>query len=271
MKFSTLLLAFLSLLHGAHAEDVYLKTGKVVRASSLRRDGTVAFAKLLTPPEETSLIAINQIERIVFTEAPEMREASAAAYAGDAQTVLIKTAAPLAYHNQWHDVPGNARGAILRLVLPALVNTRKTAELKTLLQTWVPTGDPDLEATVQLLKLRLLNPDKTAFEKAAVSATSTCPGTLSAAVAWIEQGNTYLSTGQWAKAARAFLSVRLFSPGWRLLQAPALLGAVEACRGNDQIPESLPLIEDLQTEYPGSQQTRTANALPKLKATTTTR
>lgn len=271
MKPHTLLLAFLSLLHAATAEDVYLKSGKVVRASNLRRDGTVAFAKLTTPPEETSLIAINQIERIVFTEAPDMREAAAAAYAGDAQTVLIKTAAPLAYHNQWHDVPGNARAAILRLVLPALVNTRKTPELKTLLQDWVPTGDPDLEATVQLLKLRLLSPDKTGFEKAALSATSTCPGTLCAAVAWLEQGNTCLSTGQWAQAARAFLSVRLFTPGWRLLQAPALLGAVEACRANDQIPESLPLIEDLQAEYPGSHQTRIANALPKQTATSATR
>lgn len=271
MKYFTLLLVVLPLLHGARAEDIYLKTGKIVRASSLRRDGTVAFAKLTTPPEETSLIAINQIERIAFTEAPEMREAAAAAYAGDAQTVLTKASAPLAYHNQWHDVPGNARNAILRLVLPAFVNARKTQDLKALLQAWIPTGDPDLEATVQLLSLTLLNPDKPAFEKAAASATATCPGTLCAAVAWIEQGNAHLSTGQWAQAARAFLSVRLFSPGWRLLQAPALLGAIEACRANDQITESLPLIEDLQTEYPGSQQTRIANALPKPTATSATR
>lgn len=271
MKSFILLLAALTLLHRARAEDVYLKTGKVLHASNLRRDGTVAFAKLITPPEETTLVAINQIERIAFTEAPDMREAAEAAYAGDAQTVLIKTAAPLAYHNQWHDVPGNARAAILRLVLPALVNARKTPELKTLLQSWTPTGDPDLESTVQLLKLVVLNPDKLAFEKAAVYATSTCPGTLCAAVAWIEQGNTFFSTGQWAQAVRAFLSVRLFSPGWRLLQPPALLGAVEACRANDQIPESLPLIEDLQTEYPGSHQTRIANALPKQTATSATR
>lgn len=271
MKQFSLLLISLSLLSEVKAEDVFLKTGKVVRASNLRREGNVAFAKLITPPGETSLIAINQVERIVFTEAPEMRAAAAAAYAGDPQTVLSKTAAPLAYHNQWHDVPGNARSAILRLVIPALINARKTEEIKTLLESWIPTGDQDLEATAQLLKLRLLNADKPAFERAAASVTATFPGTLSAAVAWIEQGNSWLSTGQWTQAARAFLSVRLFSQGWRLLQAPSLLGAVEACRGNDQIPESLPLIEDLQNEYPGSLQTRIANALPKQTTTTTTR
>lgn len=270
MKTVLFLLFSLAFLPWAKAEDLYLKNGKVVRASSLRRDGSVAFAKLLNPPEETSLIAINQIDRIVFPESVELREATVAAHAGDAQTVLTKTAAPLAYHNQWHDVPGNARVALLRLALPALICARKNTELTALLQAWLPTGDPDLEATAQLLKLKFVTTDPAGFEKAALSATSTSPGTLCAAVSWIEQGNACLSTGQWGKAVRSFLSVRLFSQSWRLFQAPALLGAIEACRANDQIPQSIPLIEDLQNEFPGSQQAVIANGFPKPASTTAT-
>lgn len=269
MKTALFLLFSLALVSWAKAEDLYLKNGKVVRVSSLRRDGNVAFVKLLNPPEETSLIAINQIDRIVFPESAELREAALAAQAGDAQTVLIKTAAPLTYHNQWHDVPGNARMTLLRLAIPALICARKNAELKALLETWLPTGDPDLEATAQLLKLKFVNSDPAGFEKAALSATTTSPGTLCAAVSWLEQGNAYLSTGQWPKAVRSFLSVRLFSQSWRLFQAPALLGAIEACRANDQIPQSIPLIEDLQSEFPGSKQALIANGFPKPAPTPT--
>lgn len=253
----------LLLTHDVQAEDVYLKTGKVVRAKILRRDGPVVFAKQAAPPEETSLIAVNQIEKIVFADSPELNDASAAAYAGDAQTVLNKTAGPLSYHNQWHDVPGNARASILRLVLQALIHLRKTAEIKSLIQTWIPTGDLDVEATAELLRVRFLAAEKDSFERAAISATAFYPGTLCAAVAWLELGNTHLATGQWSEAARDFLSVRLFSQGSRLLQAPALLGAVEACRGDDQGTQSIALIEDLLAEYPASEQARIAAALPR--------
>jgi len=250
------------------AQDIYQKDGKVVRAASLRRDGGLVFAKLTSQGEnqETVMVAVNSIERIAFPEDPLIREAMAHAYAGDAPSVLKKTTQSYSYARQWLDVEGNTMATVLRLMIPSLIAAGKKSDLSKLLETWVPTKDPDLETVVRLLRLKERGDQGDMFEMECRRLVEGSPGTMSAAVAWIYLGRNALEARQWTSAIRAFTSLRLFSQSWRVLQPVALLGALEACRGNGSSEQASIFLSDLESEYPKSAQAGIARSLPPLSS-----
>ncbi len=268
MKNLSFTLMFVLIQCVALGQDIYQKDGKILRASGMRRDGGVIFARVASPVngQETALVTVNAVERIVFPDDPRLRDAAASAYAGDAASVLSKTVPLFSYARQWADIPGNTLTEVLRLMIPGLLASRKMSDLSRLVESWVPTNDPDLESVVQLLKLKISGADKASFEHACKLLVLDTPGTLGAAVAWMEQGYSALEERNWASATRAFASVRLFSQNWRLLQPAALLGAIEACRGNGSSEQTAPFMTDLLSEYSETPQARTAKNLPPLNA-----
>ena len=266
MKSLSRLILFLLVQCVALGQDIYQKDGKVLHASGLRRDGGVIFVRGASQvnPQETLLVAVNNVERIVFPDDPRLRDAAASAYAGDAAAVLTKTGPLFSYARQWAEIPGNTLPEVLRLMIPGLVASRKMSDLTRLVESWVPTNDPELESVVPLLKLKISGVDKTGFENACKALVLNTPGTLPAAIAWIELGYSALEARDWPAAIRAFASVRLFSQNWRLLQPAALLGAIEACRGHGSSEQTAPFMTDLESEYPETPQARIAKTLPPL-------
>jgi hypothetical protein len=211
------------------------------------------------------MIAVNSIERIAFPEDPLLREATALAYAGDAPSVIHKTAQVFSYAKQWSDIEGNTMPDVLKLIIPSFIAAGKKAELNRLLESWVPTKDLDLEKTVHLLRLSERGVHLAEFELECKRSIEGAPGTLSAAVAWVVLGKTALEARQWTSAIRYFTSLRLFSQNWRVLQPVALLGAIEACRGNGSPDQASIFFSDLE-EYPESAQAGIARSLPPLRS-----
>lgn len=239
------------------ADDVYCKDGKVYRGLKLRKESGFIFGKHLVPKdpqEQDAIIVANQVDRIVFSEPQTLRELRQAAYAGDAALVLEKGEALIAEHRQWADTPGNYWRDLMRSEIPALYVLGKTEALQKLIKEWVPTGDPDLEDGVKLVAMRHGGAEKAAFLEICKKATATNPGSLVAAIAWIELGHAALEEKNWPAAVRSFLSVEVFASAWRLLLPEALLGAVRACVSNGQQPQAAVFAQDLRNEYASSPQ-----------------
>lgn len=242
-------------------EDVFLKDGTVVRNVGLRREGTFVFGK----PEggQDVLIPVNTITRIAFRESGGLRDARDGNYAADSRTVIDNTGAELTYHRLWIDLPGSMWPTIMKLRVPALVAAGKTSELEELFKEWTPTGDPELEAAVALLKLKLSGASKEDLTKAWKAAVEGNVGTMSAALAWIELGNMAAEAKDWDAAIRYYVSVQVFAPNWRPLHPMALFGAVKTCLANEQPGQAIPFSDDLKTEYPRSSQAKAAEKLVK--------
>lgn len=268
MKSLSFLVIILASMGCASGQDIYQKDGKVLRATNLKRDGGVVFARLMSQGEnqETAMVAVNTIDRIVFPEDPLFREAVEHANLGDALAVLNKTSQARSTAREWADINGNTMADILRLMIPSLIAAGKKSELSRLLESWVPTKEADLETTVGLLKLHERADQQDKFEMECRRVVEGAPGTLSAAVAWTYMGRKALDSRQWNSAVRAFTSIRLFSQNWRVLQPVALLGAIEGCRGNASPAQAAIFASDLESEYPGSAQASIARSLPPLSS-----
>lgn len=249
----------------ASADDVYCKDGKILRGLSLRREGAWVFGKPLgtqDPQVQETLIALNQLERIAFTEPVVLREARQAAYLGNATLVLSKTEAFSLEHRQWMDIAGNLWRELMRMRIPALVSLDRKEELTQVLNAWTPTGDNELEEAVKLLTLKMAGGDKAPLLEASKRLTADNAGTLGAALGWLELGGAALDAKRWPEAIRAFVSIQVFAPAWRLLYPEALLGAVRAAIGSGKPEQANPFVQDLQSEYATSPQA--AKALQQL-------
>ena len=106
----------------AHAEDVFLKDGKVVRAQGLRREANFLFVRTVNAEGVGSetLLQFSQVERIAFGDPPAMVEARKLANAGNAAAVLEKTASLVSSTRLFADVPGNLWVDLIRIRLPAI-------------------------------------------------------------------------------------------------------------------------------------------------------
>lgn len=234
------------------ADDVFCKDGKVHRGLVLRREAGFIFGRQVSPKDaadQETVIVLNQVERIVFAEPPALRELRQLAYAGDSRAVVEKSAQLITEHRPWADVPGNYWRELMRAQVPALYALGEIEEIQKLIKTWVPTGDLDLDDGVRLLGLRSSGTDRGSFLELCKKATAGSPGTLVAAIGWLEQGQEALAQKQWSVAVRHFLSVEVFASPWRLLLPEALLGAVRATAGNGQPAQAAVYARELQSEY----------------------
>jgi hypothetical protein len=246
------LCVFLALMLPLCADDVFCKDGKVHRGMVLRREAGILFGRSATPKdgqEQETVIVLNQVERVVFTEPAALREVRQAAYAGDARAVVEKNAQLIAEHRQWADVSGNYWRELMRAQVPALYALGENEELQKLVTAWIPTGDLDLDDCVRLLGLRPNGAEQGSFLELCKKATAGSPGTLVAAIGWLELGRDALAQKQWTVAVRHFLSVEVFASPWRLLLPEALLGAVRATAANAQPAQAAVYGRDLQSEY----------------------
>jgi hypothetical protein len=239
------------------ADDVFCKDGKAHRGLVLRREAGILFGRSAAPKdvqEQETVIVLNQVERIVFSEPAALREMRQAAYAGDARSVVDKGAQLILEHRPWADVPGNYWKELMRAQVPALVALGDNEGLQNLIKAWIPTGDLDLDDSARLLGMRAGGVDRAAFLELCKKATAGSPGTLVAAISWLELGREALAQKQWPVAVRHFLSVEVFASPWRLLLPEALLGAVRATAANGQPAQASVYARDLQSEYANTPQ-----------------
>ena len=249
----------------ASAEDVFLKDGTAQRGLGLRRDGAIIFGKPESGPE--ALIPVNNVARIIFRESSGLRDARDGFFTGDSRKVLDNTASELTYHGLFKDIPGSMWPAIMRLRIPALIAAAREPELDGFLRDWTPIGDAELEAAVALLKLRKSgsNEEKSKAYQAAIAGN---PGTLSAAIAWLEMGNAALEAKNWAAAIRSFVSVQVFASSYRPLHPVALFGAVKACLGNEQPEHANTFAQEMKSDFPRATQVRALEAILKTDKST---
>lgn len=264
MKLFLLRIACLCLLlDSARADDVYLKDGKVLHASSLRRDGAFLFAKTSTPEGSgnETLIPISQIHRIACVEAPDLLEARQSAARGNADAVLQKTQLLLDQNRSLADISGSPWPEIVRLRMAAIVATQKTEAFVELQKNWIPTGDPELEAAAKWLGAAASGTDLRTLRDGLKAASVPGASSLSAGIAWLEFGKEALEAQQWQNAIRAFLSVEVFLRRYPLLHPTALLGAIRAFAATNSQKEGWTLVEELRSRYPESPQVKIASDL----------
>ncbi len=232
------------------AESIFLKDGKVHTASEMRRDGNFLFLKVAGPDGAPADVVtpLNQVERIDFGDVPVLAEARQMARSGDAQGVLEKSAKAAQFFRGYADVPGNQWQEVMKLRLPALAAKPNAEALGELQKQWTPTGDPDLDVSYRLLVTAQPSPDKATAEYKTIAQPGA--GSLSAGISWLALGNAALENKQWKEAIRAFLSVEVFLPNQRLLQPPALLGAVKAFVEKGEPAKASALVDELRAEYP---------------------
>ncbi len=251
------------LLDSARADDVYLKDGKVVHASSLRRDGNFLFAKTSTADGSgnETLIPIAQIDRISCIEPPALLEARQHASLGNADTVLQKTQLLLDQNKPLADIAGSAWPEIVRLRMTAIVASQKTEAFFELQKNWIPTGDPDLENAAKWLGAAASGINLRTLRDGLKAASVPGASSLSAGIAWLEFGKEALEAKQWQNAIRAFLSVEVFLKRYPLLHPTALLGAIRAFAATNAQKEGWTLVEELRSRYPESPQVKIASDL----------
>ena len=234
------------------AQTVQLKDGKVFFAKEMRREGNFLFLKIATPDGalKDELVQLPQLERLEFSEPPELGEARQLAQTGDAAVVLEKTAQPAAFFRTYADLPGSLWPEVMRLRLPALAVAGTAEMLSELQKTWAPTGDLELDTAFRLLAAGQNDPAgaRTAWKALAQPGA----GTLAAGLSWLEIGQAELAAKQWRSAARAFLSVEVFVPQHRLLLPKALLGAAKAFKEKGDHAKVAALVRELESDFPGT-------------------
>lgn len=244
------------------AEDVILRDGKVIRATSIRRDGTFLFAKV--PGNEASaetVVPFSNIERLGFADYPPLLEVRQLATSGQAEAVLEKTESLLAVARLWADFPGTMWPEVARLRLAAIGATQRWEAIATVQPHWFASGDADLEASFKLLQARANGTEISNLQAAWKSLAQPGSSSLSTSLAWLELGEDALASRRWKDATRAFLSVEVFGTSFRILHPRALLGAIRALVGNGEFKAAIPLREALQTEFPASAETKQAREL----------
>ena len=263
MKRFVFLSLLASCLPALHAQDVLLKDGKFIRSQGVRREGNFLFVKVANAEGTVSetLLQLNLVERIAFGEPPSLLEVRQKAAAGNAEAVLTKTEALLPVARPFADIPGNLWPELVRLRLSALAATPRPEALAELQKQWIPIDDPDLEAAAKLLASNQPGADRKTLEQTWKGLAVPGAATLSAGIAWLELGTAALEAKQWKPALRAFLSVEVFVSNHRLLQPRALLGAIRAFVGLENLTEAKALLQELQTEYPSTPEFKQATEL----------
>jgi hypothetical protein len=249
----------------ALGDDVYYKAdGKVLRGLTLRRQENLVFGKSIVPSaasDEMQIIAVQQIERIAFTEPAALLEARKAALAGDALAALEKASSVAQEHRPWADIPGNLWREAIRIQIASMLALQRDPELRALCQNWIPTEDLELEETVRLLSLQTSPMEKETIQSAYQKAVALNPGSLPAVVSYLAMGKSALESRQWKAATKAFLSVPIFAPHWKVLHPPALLGVVRAFLGDGQRPLAARYAEDLKSDFPHAPENSIAETL----------
>jgi hypothetical protein len=257
------LLGLLLLPAPAAAQTVQLKDGKVFHAKEIRRDGNFLFVKAAKPDGSITdeLVQIPQLERIEFPESPSLAEARQRAQTGDAVGVIESTTEPANFFRTYADLPGNPWGEIMRLRLPALAVAGTPELLADLQKNWVPTGDAEIDTAYRLLTAA--RDDAASARTAWKALAQPGAGSLAAGISWLELGNAALESKQWRDAIRAFLSVEVFVPQYRVLLPKALLGATKAFLGKADRAKASAYSQELTSDFPSTREAAAAGELLK--------
>jgi hypothetical protein len=236
----------------AEAQTVRLKDGKVFSAMEMRREGNFLFLKATHSNGAVTdeLVQLPQLERIDFGEIPALVEAKQMANNGNAVAVLEKSSQLAAQFGIYADLPGNPWPDIMRLRLPALAVSGTSDLLSDLEKHWTPTNDTEIDTAYRLLIAAKNDPAGARIAWKTLAQPGA--GSLAAGIAWIGIGEAALDAKEWRNAARAFLSVEVFLPQYRLLVPKALLGAAKAFKGKGDQAKASQIVHDIVTDFPGT-------------------
>ena len=252
----------LSLLGGSlFAQEIVMKDGTMHKATEMRREGQFIFYKTLAPNTSVTegVVAVAQIQSIVFPELEGFAEARVAAARGHALKVLRITEGLVPLVRVHADLPGNQWPDVMRLHVPALVAGGNSEAVSALQKQWVSTADTDLDNAAKVLFLNKSDPEKAGLAWVALAK----PGasSLGAAISWLGIGQQALESKKWGLAIRSFLSVELFVPAQRLLHPSALLGAIRGMLGAGDEVQARRLLVELKSEYPDTPEYESAAGL----------
>jgi hypothetical protein len=172
------------------------------------------------------------------------------ANSGNAGAVLEKTSQLAEQFRTYADLPGNPWPDIMRLRLPALAVSGSPDLINDLEKNWSPTNDTELDTAYRLIVAAKNDPSGARVAWKALAQPGA--GSLAAGIAWLGVGKAALDAKEWRNAARAFLSVEVFLPQYRLLVPKALLGAAKAFKEKGDQAKASRIVHDLETDFAGT-------------------
>jgi hypothetical protein len=264
---------FLILLTGvavARAQDVgtiTMKDGTVYSSSSIRGSSNTIFISIPTTQGSGFIeigLPFSKIASLNIPAPSDLRIAIAAAKAGDAETVILRTKTNIDSEADLKDVPGSWWPEIAKIRLFALASSGRYADAADLAgKIGVLTNET---ATTLSRGGTLFGSVASSDTEAVVVGANAIPrlsGEPGAALAQLALGQALLMKKDYPGALRAFLTIKVFYPSLTLLQPAALMGAANAYLGLDDEKRALQAVIELQDNFARSPQAPDAKKMEK--------
>lgn len=240
---------------------IYLKDGRNIATTGVRREGTALMAKvkLDNGTQGEAGYEIATLARLDFPDPPQLKIASDLLSQGRADEALKQLGPALAYYAPLRDLPGSWWTALALTQLEVYNRLGRDGEADALAAELgkLPAAPPDVQRAVKIRQGLSLERGGKHLEALAVLGPvardeAAPPQTLPEA--WLAMGAANLALGKDKDALLAYLHVPVYVPERALVMAPALLGSAVAYGRLNDNPRAKDALQQLVAAYPNSRE-----------------
>lgn len=256
MKRLTFLLLILATASGASAQTISLKSGEVVPANDLVRNGDLIMVSVKSPEGRIGQVAyhVSDVAELNLPAPDVMTYATEQVAKGQFKNALAQIDPIVVYQKTIRDIPGNWWAKAALVEVSALLGLDRAADAAALVNEIASnSSDPEilLAAKLQIdLATKYTDPAQALAAYDAIINQTLDPETLSRA--WIAEGDVHFGQHEFDEALLDYLSVTVFYPEHNQLIPKALWGSGQAYAKLKDVPNATKTYQELVSTYPES-------------------